>query len=119
MGGKVDTKNSIAHVYLVLYVLLKNQFTLDQEQALEIDPNDIGNLAFLVFQPHYIPGSSGKMFRGKKLRQALSQQRRDIAELKVPKGLSAPQFEEWLALQVIRFGAWLVVKSERSKVRWN
>ncbi len=119
MGGKVDTKNSKIHLYLALYVLLKNQFTLEQEQVLDIDPSDIGNLAFLVFQPHYIPGPSGKMFRGKKLRQALLQQRPDIAELKVPKGLSAPQFEEWLKLQIIRFDTWIVVKSERSKMRWS
>ncbi|MBP6859689.1 MAG: hypothetical protein KBC69_03670 [Candidatus Magasanikbacteria bacterium] len=119
MGGKVDTKNSSVHVHLLLYVLLKNQLTLDQEQMLDIDPFDIGNLAFLVFQPHYIPGSSGKMFRGKKLRQALAQQRADIAALKVPKGMSASQFEEWLSLQVIRFGTWIVVKSERDKARWN
>lgn len=119
MSGKVDNKKSVAHLYLLLYVLLKNKMTLDQEQMLDIDPSDVGNLAALVFQPHYVAGHSGKMFRGKNLVRALRLQNPAVAELAVPKGMSNQEFMFWLEQQVATFGLWILVKSERDKMRWN
>lgn len=119
MSGKVDKKKNIAHLYLLLYVLLKNKMTLDQEQMLDIDPDDVGDLAFLVFRPHYVAGHSGKIFRGKNLVRALRLQNPAIAELIVPKGMSNQEFMFWLEQQVAVFGLWVAVKSERDKMRWN